>query len=206
MYKQKLNDLFSEISHAGDIEVHSFILRPPLSSEELDKLFHEHKLPSALMLFYGQMNGCQLSYTFKSNTDFKKEEFGYYDHEFPLMWPNENYWHLDGCINILPIDFICRNNWKDYIWFDSKNDVEMQYKDQLIKQSDFEKRIKPVDVFSKHSIAVIFPVGEESDILLSTDHNASYTDYESVKFDEYIDAVIYTNGIIDKRKEVFIHR
>lgn len=198
-----MNRLFTETEHAKDVEVHSSVIRPALPKKQLDELFNEYKLPSALMTFYEQMNGCQLSYTFKTNMDFKKDEFGYYDREFPFMWPNENYWHLDGCINILPVDFVYRNNWKDYIWFDTKNEEVIWYKGQEMKQSDFDKKIKPVDLFSKDSIAVLFPGNDLGDILLSTDHNASYTEYEPISFNEYLDGIIKTKGIIDKRSEIF---
>ncbi len=203
MYKEKLDRLFNDIINLKDVEIHSCHIRPALEKEQLKKLFSEYVIPSEFKLFYEQMNGCQISYTFKSNSDFRKEEFGYYDKEFPAMMPNENYWHLDGCINILPVDFAFRNSWKDYIWFDNIKDQTILYQGNEIKRLVFEKQIKPIDLFSKESIAVLYPAVDHCDVLLSTDHNASYTDFEPIGFDEYIEAVIQTKGLIEKRKEIF---
>jgi len=201
MYKSMFNKLFSFIKETKNIMVHSCIIRNP--HPQIEKLVSEYSLSLDIANFYREMNGCQLSYTLKSNKGFDKDKFGYYDTEFPYMWPNENYWQLDGCINILPVDFVCRNNWKEYIWFENKDDRDIVLKNRVIKQSLFEKKIKPFDVFSKESIAGFFIDDEETIILLSTDHNASFLDYMPMNFREYIEAIIKSKGLITNRKQIF---
>jgi hypothetical protein len=203
MYKEKIEALFSKMKGMKEIDIHSCVIHPPLEKKKLKSICDEFKIPEALFLFYSEMNGCQLSYTFKSNKDFDKEKFGYYDDAFPAMWPNENYWSIDGCINILAVDFIFKNNWKDYIWFETADKTKITYNHQQIIKTDFEKQLKPFDVFSKNSIAVIYPVNEAGDILLSTDHNASYIDFLPVTIEAYINGIISTGGIIDKRNDIF---
>jgi hypothetical protein len=195
MYKEKIDTMLEKLNKQKDITIHSSYIFPPLSNDELTVLKKEFSIPKILFDFYKEMNGFQVSYTSKSNKDFKKEAFGYYDNAFPKMWPNENYWHLDGCINLLPIDFIYRNNWKDYIWFDDPKGKNANI--------DFEKKILPLDVFSKSSIAAMMAVDNEVKVYLSSDHNASYLDYPPISLEAYLDGIIHTKGLVEKRPDIF---
>ncbi len=203
MYKEKIEKLFRKIKKRNDVEIHSCIISPAISNIKREAIFQEFDIHHSLVEFYNELNGFQLSYTYKTNKEFNKNDFGYYDGDFPPMWPNENYWHLDGCINILPLDLIYRNNWKDYIWFDSQNDSMIVYKGASISRLNFEKQVRPLDVFSKVSIAAMYTNKNFCDILLSTDHNSSFTDYLPISFESYLKGVIETEALLDQRKELF---
>ena len=149
------------------------------------------------------MNGCQLSYTFSSNKDFDKKKFGQYETVFPYLWPDEVYWQLDGCINILPIEFLLQNNWKDYSWFDSPYDSIIKYKGNEVSHREFSKSVKPFDIFSKSTIAVLYLENGACDVVLSTDHNAAYNDFLPMDFDSYINNIIASKGLVDDREKFF---
>lgn len=197
MIKNNLQILVDQLKRKRNVEIHSCAFYPPLTEDEIAVLTKHMDVPASLMEFYSASNGFQLSYTFSKNRDFNKEAFGYYDEAFPKMWPNENYWHLDGCINILPLDFILLNNWKDYIWFDSP--------DGSNPHLEFEKKLFPFDVFSKESIAAMQFIDGDIKIYLSSDHNATYLDYPAISMDNYLAGVISTKGSIVKRSEIFIN-
>ena len=199
-FKKKLLELHEGLIKDPSLEVLNFYVAPPLSLDKLQKL----GLNKELLDFYSETNGIQLSYVRKDNEDFDKAFFNKFKGDlFPWMWQNENYWHLDGCIHILPIDLIFESDWKGYIWFESQKKHYIEYKGERMPQLEFERKLKPFDVFSKSSIAVINPVGDDFEILLSTDHNASYTDFNPIRFTKYIHGVIQTKGLIEKRKDVF---
>ena len=203
MEKKAITELADAIMKNPEMELHSFVINPPLPAAKLAKLSDQFSLPENLLKFYREMNGFQLSYTYRSNTSFLKEKFGHYDRGFPHMWPNENYWQLDGCINILPLDFMLLNDWKDYIWFENVTDTTIEYKGKTLSRTAFEKKLRPFDLFSKSSIAVVHFDKNNCDVLLSTDHNASYTDYKPLSLEAYINGVIKIKGIIDARPGLF---
>jgi hypothetical protein len=202
-YNERVQHLFNTLSSQGKVRVHSFEVRKPVKPSELERFRERFKLPDELVEFYQYSNGFQLSYTFTENEDFDKSSFGSYRGAFPYLWPNETYWHLDGCINVLPIEVIFNVSWKDYIWFDSGNSYTITFEGVEYDQSVFEKNIRPFDVFSKSSIAACYVKRGVCDILLSTDHNASYTDFRPMSLAKYLDGVINTEGRVNKRKDLF---
>ena len=203
MYLEKIEAFIKKLKESKNIDIHSVAVHPPIARKELKNISSDLNLSDPLMAFYMEVNGFQVSYTFKKNKDFNKADFGYYDDSFPFMWPNDNYWHLDGCINILPIEFIVRNNWKDYIWFETNVQSTITFNGTGMNRSEFEKQIKPLDVFSKDSIAVYYYDKNKFEILLSTDHNSSFTDYKPVDFETYFKGLIETAGLLDERQKIF---
>ncbi len=200
MYFERFSELHSRLKQRSDVNIHSCRLTPPLSKNELDLLEKNYSLPEDLLHFY-LTNVFQLCYTFRKNKDFDKKTFGSNDSAFPLMWPNESYWSLDGCINILPIDFILKYQWKDYIWFDSScSDYTITFNGKEQPGLAFEKKLLPFDVFRKDAIAVLHFENDKAKILLSNDHNASYTDYKPMSFEAYIDKLVATNGLVKREK------
>lgn len=195
--------MHNRLIKSQDIQMHSFGINPPLGKERLQALCGDIRLTPELEAFYLEMNGCQLSYTFVSNADFNKKEFGYYDNTFPVMWPNNNYWNLDGCINILPLDFLMLNDWTAYTSFDLPDAIKINYKGIDMARNHFEKNLKPLDVFSKDVIAVVYFHQNDCDIVLGTDHNASYTDFLPMDFDEYFNNIIISEGLVDGREKFF---
>lgn len=194
MYLELFTILTEKIKRSKNVSVHSSFIYPPLEKKVLEALLEQLPIHDDLAEFYAEMNGFQLSYTFRNNPDFDKEAFGYYDQAFPKMWTNENYWHLDGCINILPVDFILGNNWKDYIWFEPSKGINPKL--------EFEKQLLPFDVFSKDSITVFHPM--ENAIYLATDHNASYYDFKPTTPSEYLRGILDTRGLVEKRSSLFV--
>ena len=203
MYLKKFKELHSRLKKRSDIEIHSFKIGDKLSKSAIKQILKNQELPSDVLDFYEQLNGFQLSYTFKNNLHFKKDEFGHYDQAFPYMLPNDHYWQLDGCINILPLDFMVNKNWQDYIWFDYPYDNKVKYKGSLVSEHEFEKELFPFDVFCKCSIVAIHFDKDCSSILLSTDHNACYFDYRPLNFKNYIDGILEMDGLIDNREKIF---
>lgn len=203
MYKERFIKLHDDLLKRGDVQIHSFEVRPSLGKKALEEVSNENRLPDDISSFYQETNGFQMSYTFKQNDRFNKEKFGSYKSGFDPMWPNEAYWQLDGCINILPIDLILKQSWKDYVWFESQTENRIVYKGNEVNQLEFEKKVRPFDIFSKSMIAAFFIENNRCDILLGTDHNASFIDYEPISLDDYLNKVIETEGVIDKRTEIF---
>jgi uncharacterized protein YehS (DUF1456 family) len=64
----------------------------------------------------------------------------------------------------------------------------------------------PFDVFSKTSIAAMQVKDKGIKIYLSSDHNASYLDFPPISLDTYLEGIIATQGIIEKRSKIFINK
>ncbi len=199
LYKDKITALHQLLSKDTSLKLQSFFTGQAASPALLDKF----GLSGAIRDFYAELNGWQLSYVAETNADFKQKEFGTYSAAFPWMWPNENYWHLDGCINILPLEVMMENNWEGYLWFKTEKEYSIDYKGKKMLQQEFEKKLKPLDVFSKSSIAVVYPDKGNFDVLLSSDHNASYTDFPEIDFETYFEGLIKTKGDSNKRRDIF---
>jgi hypothetical protein len=199
LYKDKITKLHQLLSKDASVKLQSFFVGQPASPALLDKF----GLRGAMRNFYAELNGWQLSYVWKENTDFKQKEFGIYEGAFPWMWPNENYWHLDGCINMLPLEVMMESDWEGYLWFKTEKENYIDYKGKKMPQQEFERKLKPLDVFSKSSIAVIYPDNGDFDVLLSSDHNAAYTDFPEIDFENYVEGLMKTKGDLNRRKEIF---
>ena len=72
MYKEKIKSMLEKMNKQKDITIHSSYIFPPLSNDELTVLKKEFSIPKNLFDFFKEMNGFQVSYTAKSNKDFKK--------------------------------------------------------------------------------------------------------------------------------------
>lgn len=203
MYLSEVKALIKRVRDSENTIIHSCKIWPPLLLAELETIASVHNIPADIISFYKEMNGFQLSYTFSDNVDFDKKNFGTYAEDFPPMWPNEHYWHLDGCINILPVQLVFESDWKDYIWFDTDEDGPIKYQGEILPRRGFDRQVKPIDVYSKDSIAACFCRNGKADILLGSDHNASFTDYNPVRFEDYFEGICKTNGIIDARESIF---
>lgn len=203
MYFTKATALINRIRNSENTVMHSAKIWPPLPFAELESLASMYNIPADIISFYREMNGFQLSYTFIDNTDFDKKDFGTYAEAFPPMWPNEHYWHLDGCINILPVQLVFGSDWKDYVWFDTDGDYIREYRSEQISSREFDRQVKPIDVFCKEEIAAALCRNGKADILLGSDHNASFTDYEPISFSTYFEGLCHTEGRTDDRREIF---
>jgi hypothetical protein len=196
----KFKELHEKLLKDTEVKVISFAVHPPLSEKELKSLALNEELHD----LYATMNGCQLSYIYTNNEEFDAASFVKFSGSFSWDWPQQDYWQLDGCVNLIPIDIMMQQSWEELLWYKQDAKYTFTYKNKVMNKLEFTKKIKPFDLYSKSTDAVIYCDEADVDVLLGIDHNASFDEFPPITLEKYLNGVIATAAKIDRRKEIFM--
>lgn len=151
--------------------------------------------------FYMQTNGLQFLYVKKSNTNFNLSGAPDNAKYFDWMWTWDDYWQLDGIINILPLQVSLRGNWNNIIYFNYQKEMFINSNGFNETIFDYRKRIRPFDFFSKDSVVSFYQSSKgKIEIVIGVENNTEFIHVKNQKFSSYLKYLLQTKGSPSKRK------
>lgn len=203
----QIEELERKLLNNSELNVLSFHRFAPVSRETIilvEKTLNL-RLPQDLIDFYLMSNGLQVRWNFSTKEITYLKEINISGNPFPSLWPAEHYWQLDGVINILPLENVFLNDYKDFMWFDFEKKYTVDWKDQSIALDQFKRDLRPLDIFDKYYTVAIYQADPSMPLLLGEDHNADFLTYPPSDFKSYINFLFGSLGEVDKRKEFFLN-
>lgn len=204
--KHDLASLKGLIENDESIKLINFQTFLGLNESQLNSLESRFsvKFDSEIRAFFSETNGFQMRWMHKSNADFNPSSDIYDSNPFEWLSPMDNYWKYDGVINILPLEMIFTEKWKNIIWFDGDKEHKIEFKGELISLLKFKKRMRPFDIFSKDQAAAFYLHGKHiSNVILGQDGFIEFESSKLITFKRYLDFLILSKGDVERRRALF---
>lgn len=204
-YLERFNKLVAELKAHPKVEVLTYHTFQPVRVQEIEKIEQQigFKLDETIKQFYSETNGLQLRWILMSNEDFDAAVHVF--SEVILAWDCAmvDYRPEDGCIMILPIESIFEANF-DHIKPSIAEVISIA--DTTYTLPDFYKKIKPFDQFSYYcDMAFFVDKDNQQRVLMGDEQHLCYTDSHLTNFESYLEFLLATKGVCQKRKQFYGH-
>jgi hypothetical protein len=185
-FRERFDDLVSELRSHPKVEVYLVDLGPPVSSWEVEAVEKGlgQPLPADLLAFYRAHNGAFLEWGLKNTV---------LDYEHTPSFSRPSYRAPPGCINLLDASSALSRTWADDF---SVNAVSPELQVRL-----FGKIVEPkppfgaavIDDFSKYHHGDLV-IGPEPVMIVSSDHGAELEESDFMSFSTYLDLTLALFG------------
>jgi hypothetical protein len=156
--------------------------------------------------FFCLSNGLQLRWILKNDPNYNPETHRFSSEPFDWLDPWRSYLPDTGLINILPLEEIFFNEWKDYVWSPADAAVPERFLGVEYNGVFFGKNIKPFDAFGKF-YSMVFFIGDknrEYKVVMGDDHLADFKNSKVTNFESYLEFLLATRGIVEERKKFYL--
>ncbi|NEO40248.1 MAG: SMI1/KNR4 family protein [Moorea sp. SIOASIH] len=215
VYLERFRAMVDEIESHPLLEVVDFSVNQPASDELLTSVEETLRtsLAEPIRTFYKETNGLRLYWKIKSGlTDEELDRLEEVYDDYDIGLPNEEEDTDDenpfAHINLISIeDCIIKRNWQEKIIFDeiNYNDETVEFAGVTYRERDFQRRLKPFDLFSAYScMAFFFEEGVENPkVLRLSSHYVEWDNSKITDFKSYLEMLLVTRGIVDARGEIY---
>ena len=197
-YKQKIEKLVEELSIQDDTRILWSEIGAPADIallEKAERLFAKG-LKSELLQFYREMNGLQIIW--EDNKSDKN--IAAYDPLLFLRW-NVKY---KAVINFLPLQIIIDPAvWKDTVWFEDDVKTAVDFLGDQTSNDLIRKKLMPFDLFSVDMSMAVYAGKVQDHVLLLEDYHIDYSDSLITSFNDYLEFLILSGGLVSARFKVF---
>lgn len=193
--------LRSELEADAQVDLLCFHAFPPAPE---DALRTQPALKEEIRDFYRTANGWQVRWVYKDNDRLSSDDR---DKLRPVqadwLWPMDQYYQLDGVINILPAELAFGGNWEDIMWYPTDKDFEVSFQKNQWNLLRFKQSLYPFDLFSKEGTVALLGGERKMPALLGADHNVDFTSYKPLPFRKYLEQLIATKGAVARYQTIF---
>ncbi|MBE9232467.1 SMI1/KNR4 family protein [Cuspidothrix issatschenkoi LEGE 03284] len=215
VYLERFRAMVNEIESHPLLEVVDFTINKPTTNELLTTV--EERLGASLAEpirnFYTEANGLRLYWKIKSgltdeDLDSIEDEYDDYDIGVPDDEENVEEEYPFAQINLISLDDCILNlNWHNKIIYDelSSEDEEVEFAGKNYSERDFERRLKPFDLFSSYACMAFFleeGIGNPKILRLSS-HYVEWDNSRITDFASYLEMLLATRGIVEAREKIY---
>lgn len=204
-YLERFNRLVVELERHAKVEILTYHSFPPVRVQDIEKIEKQlgFKIDQAIKQFYQETNGLQLRWILRSNEDFKENVHKFSEAVLDWDYATVEYRPEDGCILFLPIEKVFDTD-SEYIKPNVSEVVLIE--DASYTLTDFYKKIKPFDQFSHYcNMAFFINKKGQQQVLMGDEQHLCYTDSRLSNFESYLEFLLATKGVCQKRKQFYGH-
>ncbi len=197
-YKEKFENMIEVLNKDKKIKFLHINFGVPAPTNLLEKASESlsNDLEGDIIKFYSEMNGLQIIWNYdgriNNETEFK-----------PLLFLNKEI-QFDGVVNFLPLEILLnQTTWKGTIWFEDDKEIETNFLGEEVSVQMIRKKLLPFDLFSTDMSMAIYSNSKNDYVLLLQDYHIDYTNSLITFFDDYINMILKTKGLVKSRYEIF---
>lgn len=197
-YKAIFEKVIDEIKEDKKIKFLHTNFADPATPDLLEKasMLFSKGHESDIIKFYSEMNGLQVIWNYEEGVS-KEICIN------PLSFLSKEIL-FDGVINFLPLEiFLNQDTWKNTIWFENDKYTEVDFLGELISIAKIRKKILPFDFFSTDMSMAIYTTKIDDYVFLLQDYHIDYTNSLITYFDDYINFIQKTKGLVKSRYNMF---
>ena len=214
-YLARFRAMVAEIEAHPLLEVVDFQINSSTNDEVLAMVEErlEASLAEPIINFYKEVNGLRLYWRIKSGLaeeelDSIQEEYDDYEIGVPDEEEDADSENPFAQINILPIeDCLINRNWDNIIIFDeiTSNEDELEFTGIKYKTRDFQRQLKPFDLYSSYSCMAFFMEKGNGNpkVLRLSSHYVEWNNSKITDFKSYLEMLLMTRGIVEARTEIY---
>ncbi|MCP4442498.1 MAG: pentapeptide repeat-containing protein [Aureispira sp.] len=204
-YLERFNKLVEELHAHPKVEVLTYHTFPAVQDQVIQKIEQAigKELDANIKKFYKETNGLQLRWILTSNEDFNSSIHRFDEAVLGWDYAAVEYRPEDGCILFLPIEDAFEHSFKN---IEPNVSEILSIEGTTYTLPAFFEKIKPFDQFSHYCNMVFFLDQEGSQLVLMGDEeHLCYTDSRITNFESYIEFLLATKGVAQKRKQFYGH-
>jgi hypothetical protein len=193
---------------ADRIEAHKFLTlhdvksQPGLSAAKIAALEHDAgvTLSPSVSDLYADANGFLLHWTMRADLRGVTRAVGK-GVEYELNPKRANLEYPDAIIQFLPLEEMLGFDWSPQFFPDDQSTYE--YRGERLDQSQLRAQLRPFDECGLFCAAAFCDASFER-VILVTDSMTNWNDSVIVRFEEYLDFVFHSAGVLEARMDLFV--
>ncbi len=193
---------------ADRIEAHKFLTlhevksQPGLSAAAITQLEHDFRvtLPQSVRDVYSQANGFLLHWTMRPDLRGVTRAVGK-DAQYELTPKSANLEYPEAIIQFLPLEEVLGFDWSPQFFPDDQ--PAYAYRGERLDQSQLRTQLRPFDECGLFCAAAFCDASFER-VILVTDSLTNWNDSVIVRFEDYLDFVFHSAGLLEARMDLFV--
>jgi hypothetical protein len=190
------------------IEAHKFLTlhdvksQPGLSVAEISTLEHDFgiTLSQSVRDLYGDANGFLLHWTMRPDLRGVTRATGN-DLDYELNPKSASLEYPDAIIQFMPLEEVLSFDWSSQFFPDDQPTYE--YRGARLDQAQIRAQLRPFDECGLFCAAAFSDTSFER-VVLVTDSMTNWNDSAVIGFEDYLDFVFHSAGLLEARMDLFV--